>query len=477
MLRLVNQLLDIAKLDAGQEKLRARPGNLVSFVRGIVESFESAARDKNITLRIESDREMLQQSFDRDKVEKIVANLVSNALKFTPRGGEVRVIVHPSTGVNSQGAEIVVRDTGVGIAVNALPHIFDRFYQVDDSHTRQQEGTGIGLALVKGLVDVHRGEISVRSEIGVGTTFTVRLPFLRDDAARESHDHSAEPQTEVTKTELAVLENPPTLPPHDGREHDGDVPFVLIVEDNADVRMYMREHLDPHYRVLEATNGEEGLNMAIDAAPELIISDVMMPGMDGFEFCRKLKTDLRTSHIPIILLTARAGRDDKLAGLETGADDYLTKPFDARELLARGKNLIDQRKNLRERFLKEGILRPKDLAVTSMDEKFLRRIVDIVDAHISDSSFTVERLSDEIFLSRMQLHRKLKALVGRSPWEFIRLTRLERAAQLLVKRAGSVAEIAYQVGFEEPSSFSQAFHSHFGVSPSEYSARGSSRQT
>jgi len=485
--RLVNQLLDLSKIESGQMKLRARQMDIVEVVQGIAASFESLAKGKEIRFSLEFSEEPIIGWFDRDAVEKIVTNLLSNAFKFTGEPGEVRVHVGRN-GIPSYSAEIAVTDTGIGIPPDQLDKVFDRFYQVDASQTKEQEGTGIGLALTKELVELHKGDITVTSDVGKGTTFTVRLPLgkghLKPDETIEVEE---EPNPE------AAAEGRPARPenlsyPTGGRgssTYKGEVeiassaeeqgadetrPLLLIVEDNADMRKYMRTHLDNSYRVLEAANGEEGIREAVETIPDLIISDVMMPRMDGFALCEKLKTDERTSHIPIILLTAKAGTDHKIEGLETGADEYLVKPFDAKELQVRVKNLIDQRRKLRERYRKEGGIRLKEIAITSADERFMNRAIEVVESHISDQGFTAEQFAGEMFLSRMQLHRKMRALTDLSPWQFVRKVRLHRAADLLRKRAGNVSDIAYQIGYDSPSRFAEAFRQEFGQTPSDYEA-------
>jgi DNA-binding response OmpR family regulator len=247
--------------------------------------------------------------------------------------------------------------------------------------------------------------------------------------------------------------------------------IILIVEDNADLRKYISGNLDNQYRIFEAENGEEGLERATNEIPDLIISDIMMPKMDGFEFCARIKTDERTSHIPVILITARAAQEDKLEGLETGADDYITKPFDNRELNVRVKNLIEQRRKLRERFARESNFIIDEIAHTSTDEKFIKRVMDIISRHISDSKFNIETLSEKAGISRMHLHRKILGLFGQSPGDFLRTIRLKRGAELLKEKSGNISEIAYEVGFENPANFSTSFRQQFGISPSEYSKK------
>jgi DNA-binding response OmpR family regulator/anti-sigma regulatory factor (Ser/Thr protein kinase) len=471
LLQLVNQLLDLAKIESGNARLQAGPGDLVPFVRTLVGAFSSLAESRRIALTFEAGEAALPTYFDKDKVEKVVSNLLSNAFKFTHEGGNVRVELHAEAA--GGWAVITVRDSGIGIPADRVGRIFDRFYQVDGSHTREQEGTGIGLALTRELVTLHHGTIEVQSREGEGTLFTVRLP-------RERAQYRANEVIEGAEATDAYepMVHQPLLPEETGETGDeprsdtyDQLPLVLVVEDNADLRHYMREQFGAGYRVLEANDGEAGLQRAIEAVPDLVISDLMMPRMDGFELCRRLKTDQRTSHIPVILLTARAGGDSRVEGLETGADDYLTKPFDPRELRVRVRNLIEGRQKLREQFGRQVTLEPKAIAITSADEKFLTRAVEAVEAHMGNPDFSVERFEEAMTMSKLQLYRKLKALTDQSPSEFIRNLRLKRAAALLAARSGSVAEITYEVGFNNLSYFAKCFRAAYGMSPSEYASR------
>jgi signal transduction histidine kinase/ligand-binding sensor domain-containing protein/DNA-binding NarL/FixJ family response regulator len=500
LLRLINQLLDLSKLEAGGMKLQAAPGNIVPFTRGIAQSFQSSGGRRNLTLEVESSENEIEMYFDHDKMEKIFTNLLSNAFKFTPEGGTVTVhISHPRpndhtrtssssvarpsrpynahTGTVGRGRatshishhlSISVADTGIGIPPGELPHIFDRFYQVDSSQVREHEGTGIGLALTKELVELHRGEIHVTSEVGKGTEVILRFPLGKEHL---EPGEIVESPVEASRPYGVRVHSPVTEPmaatPGVTQESSSELPLVLIVEDNADVRGYINEYLRSGYRVIEARNGLEGVAEAREQIPDLIISDVMMPKMDGYELCRVLKLDERTSHIPIVLLTAKAGTESKIEGLETGADDYLVKPFDAKELLVRVRNLIELRRKLRERFSASQVLKPGEIAVTSMDDTFLQKVMAVVESHIGDENFSVEHLGKEVGMSRSQVHRKLTALTGQAPSEFIRYMRLHRAKDLLTKKAGTVSEIAYMVGFSGVSYFTKCFQEQFGALPSE----------
>jgi signal transduction histidine kinase/ligand-binding sensor domain-containing protein/DNA-binding response OmpR family regulator len=484
LLRLINQLLDLSRLEAGKLTLDERPGDLLVFLKGVVFSFESFAKQKRIDLHLQAPENLPRVCFDADKLEQVMVNLLSNAFKFTPEKGKVSVQLSVISNqsrdqlitdhwplVTDHCLLITVKDTGNGISVDRLPHIFDRFHTTGEGYAKDHSGSGIGLALTKELVELHHGEISVASEIGKGTTFTVRLPLapmgseqlsVSSDTARRNWQGSNE---QDVNTPLIQQSNDPAIQPPATSDEQ---PTLLLVEDNADMRAYIRNHMSATYRVLEAEDGVEGFAAAADLIPDLIISDVMMPKMDGYQLCEKLKSEERTSHVPVILLTAKSSGESKLEGLELGADDYLIKPFDARELQVRVKNLIEQRRKLRERFGKEIKLQPRDIAITSADEKFLARAMAVVEEHISEADFDVETFGRKVGMSRKHLHRKLKALTDQAPSEFIRTLRLQRAARLLEKNAGNVTEVAYEVGFNSISHFAKAFKEQFGVLPSEH---------
>jgi signal transduction histidine kinase/DNA-binding response OmpR family regulator/ligand-binding sensor domain-containing protein len=481
LLRLINQLLDLSKLEAGAMKLRATRMNIVPLVKGIAYSFESSAGLRGIALTVDAAEEEIEVYCDKDMIEKILTNLLSNAFKFTADGGsvEIAVILIPPApfSLKEKGEQrgssflgITVSDTGIGIPPDQLGRIFDRFYQVDASQTREHEGSGLGLALVKELVDLHHGTIDVQSEVGKGTTFTVRLPLgrthLKDDEIVEVPVNAT---TATSKTNGDVVDRAVALTEQEAEpvQANGQKSIVLVIEDNADVRAYIKDFLVPTYQVAEARDGIEGIERAQETIPDLVISDVMMPKKDGYEVCKTLKLDEKTSHIPIILLTAKAASENKIEGLETGADDYLIKPFEPKELLARVKNLIELRRRLRERFSTVVPLKPGEIAVSSIDDLFLKKVAAIVEQRIGDENFSVEELGQEVGMSRSQLHRKLTALTNQSPSDFIRYMRLHRAMALLKGNAGTVAEVAYSVGFGDPSHFSRKFHEAFGITPGD----------
>jgi len=492
LLRLINQLLDISKIEAGGVRLRARKQDIVGFLRGLTMSFQSLAERKDIFLDIETGLTRLELWFDEDKLEKVIINLLSNAFKFTPDHGEVVVTVSlvsvPPVPVRAGGVAewvaIAVRDTGIGILPEKIPHVFDRFYQVDSASTRMHEGTGIGLALVKDLVNLHHGAVTVASEPAKGSVFTVYLPvgdahLGPDEILTQGADGTegasswADERREDTAAEIAVAESddgeegtPARSPDRQGEGTER--PVLLVVEDNRDVRAYVRSHLEPVYTVIEATDGEAGVRTAREAVPDLVISDVMMPKMDGYEVCRRIKADEMTSHIPVILLTAKAAREDRIGGLETGADDYLIKPFDSSELLVRVRNLIENRRRLREKFGRELVsLRPGEIAVAPAEKEFLRKVLEAVEARIGDEGFGVGELAVTVGVSPRQLHRKLKGLADTTPVDFIRTCRLHRAMELLRKDSTTISEIAYSVGFGSPAYFTKCFQEQFGQTPTD----------
>lgn len=475
LLNLVNQMLDLSKLDAGSLKLELVEKDIVKFLRVSILSFASLAEQKKINFIHKLPNEKLTTWYDPDKIEKILNNLLSNAFKFTPGGGEVKCEVKlPDPGKNL--VEMSFQDTGKGIPADQLDKVFDRFHQVEGSPEREAVGTGIGLSLTKELVNLLHGDIKVESELGTGTTFIVQIPVGKKHL-KES-EYIIQKREKITKPTIeadleVVMEGEESAEDlYQKTKPEEEFPLVLTVEDHADIRIHIREHLEDCFRTMEAEDGVIGLDKAIENIPDLIITDLMMPRMDGVEMCKKLKTDERTSHIPVIMLTAKASVEDRLEGLETGADAYVTKPFNIKELGVRVRKLIEQRKKLRERFSREITLEPKDIAITSADEKFLQRAMAIVEDHMADFEFEVRNFQDEIGMSRMQLFRKLKALTDQTPSEFIRTLRLKRAAKLIEQKFGNIAQITYEVGFNNLSYFAKCFKELYGVLPSEYGKQG-----
>ena len=474
LMKLVNQLLDISKLDKGNMSLILNEANVFDFAHAIAVSFSSLAESKGIQYRFHLPTTRSLVWFDADKLEKIISNLLSNALKFTEEGGQV--VMKMNQKVKPDGKEnileISVSDTGYGIPIEDQQKIFDRFYQAEAHLKKEGGGTGIGLALTHDLVKLMHGTISVQSESGKGTTFTLHIPLGKDHLKEGEYSISVIRKVAGTKTpgstELPEIKSD-DLPEDDRQEvEDVDIPMILVVEDNAEIRMMIAENLEREFIVMEASDGSAGLKLAIDHMPELVITDLMMPRMDGIEMCTQLKSDLRTSHIPVIMLTAKAALEDKLEGLETGADDYIPKPFEIKEVIARTKNLIEQRKKLREKFSKTITIDPSDIVITPVDEKFLQKAIDVVEAHMSDDQFNLSGLCNEMNMSQSTIFRKLEALTNLSPIGFIRSIRLKRAASLLQQQFGNVSEIALEVGFNNPSYFSRMFSKYYEVSPSAY---------
>ncbi|QXD16272.1 response regulator [Rhodocaloribacter litoris] len=477
LLRLINQILDVSRLEAGRMRLQAREGDLAAYVYELAQAFLPLAERKGVALLVDVPPEPVLVYFDHDQLEKVIGNLLSNAFKFTPEGGTVRVTVN----ADAEAAEVQVSDTGPGIAPEDLDHIFDRFYRADESTAHRQPGTGIGLALVKELVELHGGTIRAESTVGEGTTFRVRLPRGSDhlhpeqragmDPCDEGFDENAEERL------VRYADLPPEHPAGDGPEPPEDPeetpredrPLVLVADDNAELRAFVRRHLEPDYRVVEAGDGAAALDLAREAVPDLIVSDVMMPSLDGDALCHAVKTDPDLDFVPVILLTARASMEGRLQGLEKGADDYLTKPFAMPELRARIANLIAQRRRLKARWQGDGLrLQATVPEVTSADEAFLRSVLEAVEAEMEDETFSVARLAGAVGQSRANLHRRLKQLTGKTPSEWIMALRLERAAALLAGGAGTVSEVAYGVGFKSVSYFCKCFRERYGTTPARY---------
>jgi signal transduction histidine kinase/DNA-binding response OmpR family regulator/ligand-binding sensor domain-containing protein len=498
LLQLVNQLLDLSKLEAGKLKLEAVKSNIVSFVKGIALSFESLSEEKDITLKIYPEKDLIEFYFDKEKMIKILSNILSNAFKFTPRDGKITISITEKHGDKLKSfVEIKIRDTGIGIPQEEIPKLFDRFYQVDSSFTKEYEGTGIGLALTKELVELHCGSISVQSEkanpakskTGLSaeqaswTEFTIYFPLGRDHLTDEEivPDEKTNESKEPINGEdynFSIKSKTENEVETDSLRDEKNI--VLVVEDNYDMREYIKESLGEDYYTEEAINGEQGVRKAERIIPDLIISDMMMPKMDGNELTRILKNNEKTSHIPIIILTAKSGQGSKLEGLETGADDYLTKPFDIKELQIRVKNLINIRRKLQEKFSKIEIIstdkkesKSKSISdnhikLRSIDEKFISKIQKIIIERISDEGFSTEELGNEIGMSRSQVFRKIKALTGKSPSTYVRSIRLLKAKGMIENGEGNISEIAYSVGFSSPIYFSKCFKDEFGYPPKNF---------
>ncbi|MFK8161981.1 MAG: ATP-binding protein [Lewinella sp.] len=462
MLRLVNQLLDLSKLENNAFKLNLKQGDIIPFLRFLTNSFRSYADGENVMLQFFATEEHLIMDFDEEQIQQILSNLIANAVKFTPSQGEIRVKAFRS-GTN---LKISVSDTGIGIVPEEQDNIFNRFYQVDSTSTREGEGTGIGLAHTQELVHLMKGNIALESKPGEGSVFTVTLP-ITTEAPLGDVDFSAANRPAWLPTSKEV--NFPTEQPAASNK---EVPLLLVVEDNADVVTYLKSCLDSTYRVAVALNGRIGIDMALELIPDLIVSDVMMPEMDGFQLCDTLKNDERTSHVPIVLLTAKADVQSKLDGLKRGADAYLSKPFDREELLIRLDRLMERQRRMAAYFstrnqeeVLDPTLVPEEILV---EDAFVQKLRDIVGEHYQDEHFNLAQLCEQVNMSRSQLFRKLKALSNTSPSSFIRNHRLEAAKQLLLAGDLTIAEVGYAVGFKDPAHFSKTFREACGVSPSAY---------
>ena len=469
---LIDQLLELSQLEAESIPLNKQKNDLPSLLRSLTYTFIPLAEEKFISLGFNSSDDSVHVMIDKDKLEKIINNLLSNAFKFTPAGGKISVDLNIEKNKMGEAAIVSVSDTGIGIPEEYKSKIFNRFFQVDDKSNKNQTGSGIGLALVKELVELHSWEISVESSQGIGTIFTLKIPIEKVPEIEAPKELSL-----VTDSKVESLQEitPSTEADNEAESKTDDTieskPTILFVEDSPDVRSYVYDLLSSEYKVLVAEKAEAGIELALTNMPDLILSDLMMPGMDGIEFCHRVKTDWQTSHIPFILLTARVTEESKIEGLETGADDYLTKPFNYEELSIRIKNLINQRKILREKFSKEINIQPGALTANSLDNEFLEKVLIIVEKNLNNEKLDTEKLAEEMFVSRRQLHRKLQAITGQGPGEFIRTVKLKRAAQLLIEAKLSVTQIALEVGFESPAQFTRAFKKHFNILPSEFNQR------
>lgn len=477
LVRLINQLLDFRKFEEDSMVLQTAEGNIVRFVREIVIAFEPYAQHRHIKLKFVSEQQSLRLWFDRDKLEKVIYNLISNALKFTNEGGQVLVSVNQLQVDGKIMASIAVEDNGIGIPPDQIGRIFEKFKHFDNEGVNSS-GTGIGLAFSKGLVQLHKGNINVESILASPSTngktiFTILLPTGKEHLSdsemiqnyKSTEDISSYKGTELSSTsKLALEKRKQQVLTAAGKEKL----IMLVVEDNSEVREFVSSHFESNFEIHEAENGKEGMEQALKLIPDIIISDVMMPITDGITLCKNLKTDTKTSHIPVVLLTARTPIIFNIEGLETGADDYITKPFNLNMLEARVWNLLDNRQKLRERYSKEVTLQPTNVAITSPDEKFLEKIMAFIEKNIAEPELSVEELGNVAGMSRVTLYRKIKALTNQTAIEFIRSVRLKRAAQLLQQNKFNVNEVAYMVGFSDVDYFRRCFKEEFKLTPKEY---------
>jgi len=460
LLNLVNQLLDFRKMEVQEIKLHPAVGDIIDFCRKTSLSFTDIAENKKIQFSFSSNIEHLEIYFDKDKIEKILFNLLSNAFKYTHDSGDVSVKLTYNSPVDSEAdgtIAISVKDSGIGIPAAQHENIFERFFQTEVPESMVNQGTGIGLAITKEFVKLHNGSITVESEPDQGTCFTVLLPARKVYVSPRPATH---PTPMDEGGQLTIEEE----------KRKSRKKTIMIVEDNEDLRFYLKDNLKEQYHVEEATNGSEGWEKIKRVNPDLVVSDIMMPLMDGVELAGKIKSETLTAHIPVILLTAMGSEDKQLEGLKAGANDYITKPFTFEILASRITNLLAQQQLLKKRFQKQITVNPEEVTITPVDEKFLKQALEIIERQIDNPDFSVDEFSKEMFMSRVTLYRKINSLTGKSPLDFIRSIRLKRAAQLLEKSGLSIAEVAYQVGFNNPKVFRKLFKEEFGTTPSEYAA-------
>lgn len=455
LLAMISRILDLSKLEANKMEVNREIIDVVTLAKGIFFSFESLAKTKDIHLTYESEIAKLEMALDVEKIETVLTNLLTNAIKYTEPTGKITLQINQI----GNEAKLSLTDTGIGIPENQLGKVFNRFYQKGE----QGSSFGIGLALVKELILLHKGSLSVKSKEQEGSTFTILLPIITTgyDTFQENTPLSF-PGKSIEKTEIDNIKEPSGNIAYHPDKH------VLIVEDNADVRKFIKRQLANRYKVSTAEDGSEGIRKAKKIQPDLVISDVMMPKTDGYSLTHTLKNDILTSHIPIILLTAKAGQVSKNEGLSAGADAYLTKPYDFEELTLRIDNLIKLRQELRTRFAETVQIKPAEVSGNSVDTEFLEKLIAIVEQQMSNEDFSVDMLSDEIGMSSRNLNRKLQALLNTTPTDFIKSIRLQRAADLLSQNTGTIAEIAFQTGFRSAAYFSSSFKKHFGISPKNY---------
>ena len=477
LLGLVNQLLDLSKLEGKKMNLELKRGDFLEFVEPIMASFEGFAQKKNIQFIYNAPNELASFDFDKNKVEKVLFNLMSNAIKFTKSKGTVTVNIIENKA--KERVNIQVIDTGIGIPKAEQPHIFDRFYQVDGSNTREHEGTGIGLALSKELAEVMNGQLTFESELGKGSTFSIVIPMIKEAThtiASEEEVISMAAASPIYMTNLTSSTPTPAI-----KINPDATNLALIIEDNEELRAFIKSSIEHKYEVIEAQNGQIGLDLALEHIPNIIISDVMMPIMDGFEVCQKVKTNEKTAHIPVILLTAKNAMDSRIQGLKYGADAYMNKPFNTEELLIRMNNLIELRKQLQRKYNQTIEAIPSNLTTSKnistknstladdtlspLDKKFLTNINQFIEQHIDDENLSIEDIAKAVTMSRTQLYRKLRALLNQSPSEFLRNFRLKVAKEFLLEQKGNVTEVAFMVGFSSPNYFSTKFKEKYGVSP------------
>ncbi len=459
LLNMVNQLLDFRKLEEQELKLCVAEGDVIAFLKEVSESFRDLSEKKRITFVFNSGLDGLLMRFDHDKLERILFNLLSNAFKFTPEGGKVMLAVYLRTGVEGSQQDslvIEVTDTGIGIGANQQAQIFERFFQSDQSPAILNQGSGIGLSIVKEFVSMHGGSVAVKSESGLGSTFTVELPYEPVHLPLSSKPYDV--PEEIGSSDGFIA----------GTSEPGDHSLLLIIDDNEEFRFYLKDHLKANYNIIEAADGKEGWQQALAHHPELIISDMMMPFMDGIELSKKLRADKRTSHIPVILLTASTGEREQMQGLTSGVNDYLTKPFSFNVLNAKISNMLAFSRSLKKAYSKQLSVASPEVEIEQAGERFIKTVVDYVKSNLNNTQLSVEDLSRHVGMSRGSLYNKLLEVTGQTPVEFIRTMKLKQAALLLEKSEMNIAQIAYTVGFTTPNYFAKSFKSKYNILPSEY---------
>jgi signal transduction histidine kinase/ligand-binding sensor domain-containing protein/DNA-binding response OmpR family regulator len=460
LLNLVNQLLDFRKMEEKELKLNLEAGDIVAFVSDVCESFSDLSERKKVSFKFSSNVKILFTLFDADKIERVLFNLISNAFKFTSEGGQILVLLDADIqpGIDSN-LSISVADNGIGIPPDKKEQVFERFFQNQSSAAILNQGSGIGLSIAKEFVQMHGGEISVESVVNVGSTFKITLPLT---LSQDSHndlviDESSMIDDHVKRAHLETAQ-----------QQEINFPLVLIVEDNDDFRFYLKDNLKSNYRIVEAVNGKEGWQKALASHPDLIVSDISMPFMDGIELSHKIKGDKRTGHIPVILLTASTGEEEQMKGLTSGANDYLTKPFSFEILNAKIKNLLSYKSALKNTYSRQLNMTAAPVEVESGNEKFLKNVMLYIEDNLTNTQLSVEDLSKHVGMSRGSLYTKVLELTGQKPVEFIRSVKLERAAGLLEKSDMNVAQIAYAAGFATPNYFAKSFKAKYNMLPSEY---------
>lgn len=465
LLRLINQILDFRKFEDGKLQLSLTRFDLRTSLLEWTDAFRTLSFRKHIHFHIEADANAdYTVVADAEKLERIVYNLLSNAFKFTPENGTIQVSLTLFDRDDVPSFRLKVSDTGVGMPAEHVQHIFDSFYQIDVHHA----GSGIGLALVKAFVEMHHGNIRVDTTPGQGTSFTIEIPVYQQGELDTNYTRNS---ALTNLKEGAILAADQEEVPASHQESSENKETILVIDDNQDIRNYVRSVLQDEYKIVEATNGQEGIQQAMKYVPDVIICDVMMPIMDGMECCRHLKSEIQTSHIPVIMLTAYAADEQKIKGYECGADSYLSKPFNARLLTVRLRNLIENRHRLQSFFTDGSNATLQKAPVADIDKGFLEKLYALIDSHLSDPDLSVEELGEQIGLSRVQLYRKTKALCGYAPNELLRIARLKRAASLLAGTEKTIAEITYEVGFSSPSYFTKCYKEYFGENPTEFLKR------